>query len=317
MYDVVVVGAGVIGLTTALRLQRAGARVAVVAADPTELTTSSVAAAVWFPTGMRAEPDVVVWAERTFDELAGQAADGVPGVVMRPSRMLSRSSDPTPPWWGAAVVDLTRLDARQVPAPFEGGWAYTAPSIEMALYLPWLSRSLGTGCVVRRLRLGHLADVAGLAPVVVNATGLAARTLCADTELRPVRGQLTLVSNPGLQISVRDADNPAGYTYVHPRSHDVVLGGTFEEGRWDTTPCLHTSRAILRRCTALVPELAGARVIGHRVGLRPVRPSGIRLEVDPLVLPGGARLVHNYGHGGAGVTLAWGCAETATELALQ
>lgn len=97
MYDVVVVGAGIIGLTSALRAQQAGARVAVVTADPAERTTSSVAAAVWYPTGIRDAAPELEWARRTYEELRAQAADGVPGVTMRPVRMLSRSADETAP----------------------------------------------------------------------------------------------------------------------------------------------------------------------------------------------------------------------------
>jgi D-amino-acid oxidase len=313
VYDMVVVGAGIIGLTSALRAQEAGARVAVVTADPPERTTSSVAAAVWYPTGIRDGAPELEWARRTYQELASQAGGGVPGVTMRPARMLLRSAAATVPWWAAAVPDLGPLT---VSAPFAGGWGFTAPTVEMAVYLPWLCGQVGSGGVFRRLRISHLAEVAGLAPIVINATGLAARALCRDAAVRPVRGQLTIVSNPGLGCSVRDVDNPGGYTYVHPRTHDVVLGGSFEVGRWDTTPDPDIGRAIVRRCTELVPELVGARIIGHRVGLRPVREPRIRLEIDPVGLPGGARLVHNYGHGGAGVSLAWGCADAVTELAL-
>ena len=96
-----------------------------------------------------------------------------------------------------------------------------------------------------------------------------------------------------------------------------VLGGTFEIGEWDTTPSPATAAAILRRCTDLLPELAGAPVLGHRVGLRPFRDSGVRLEADPRPPGRIRRLVHNYGHGGVGVTLAWGCADAATTLVRQ
>jgi D-amino-acid oxidase len=148
---------------------------------------------------------------------------------------------------------------------------------------------------------------------VVNATGLAAGRLCADPAVFPARGHVVLVANPGLDVSVRDEGDPAGVTYVHPRSHDVVLGGTYEPGRWDVEPDPGDRAAILRRCTALVPELAGAPVIGERVGLRPGRRGGPRVEAEMV---GGGRVVHAYGHGGAGMTLAWGCADEIADLAL-
>ena len=103
-----------------------------------------------------------------------------------------------------------------------------------------------------------------------------------------------------------------GVTYIVPRSEDCVLGGTAEEGRWDTEPAPETAASILRRCAALEPRLGEAEVLEHRVGLRPGRPQ-VRLELQEL--PDGTPLVHNYGHGGSGVTISWGCAGEAAGLA--
>jgi D-amino-acid oxidase len=66
-------------------------------------------------------------------------------------------------------------------------------------------------------------------------------------------------------------------------------------------------RAIIARCTEVVGELAGAEVLGEKVGLRPARHGGPRVERE-------GRIVHAYGHGGAGMTLSWGCAEEITRL---
>jgi D-amino-acid oxidase len=96
-------------------------------------------------------------------------------------------------------------------------------------------------------------------------------------------------------------------TYVIPRTHDVVLGGTDDDGDWSRTPSPEVADDILRRATALVPEVAKARVVRHKVGLRPARPE-VRLERVGDV-------IHCYGHGGAGVTLSWGCADEVLRLA--
>ncbi|MFB6393733.1 FAD-dependent oxidoreductase [Polymorphospora lycopeni] len=313
MTDVVIVGAGVVGLTSALRLQQAGARVLVLTADDPADTVSRVAAAVWYPTHTDGSARMLERAHRTFDEYADQAARGVPGVVMRPTRMLLRAPAPADPWWAPATRDFTA--DRDVPAPYTGRWRFTVPGVEMGPYLEWLAERLvaGGGRLARR-RLARLADVADLAPVVVNASGLGARTLAADPAVHPARGRIVVVANPGLHVSVRDEDDPAGITYVHPRSRDVVLGGTFEPDAYDTGPDDAASAAIVARCTALVPELAGAPVLARLAGLRPARHGGPRVEADPVGLPGGVRLVHNYGHGGAGMTLAWGCADEVVSL---
>ncbi|MFI2609423.1 FAD-dependent oxidoreductase [Kitasatospora sp. NPDC018619] len=309
--DVVVVGSGIIGLTTAVRLQEKGFRVVVVTADGPLSTTSAVAAAVWFPVATGTDQRVADWSATAFAEFARQAGQGVPGVSMRSTRMLAHERQPEGlPWWGHAVPDLRRLTAAERGPACADGWSFTAPAVEMPLYLPWLlGRFVDNGGEIVHRRLDVLDQARVWAPVVVNATGIGARQLCEDRAVHPVRGQLVLVRNPGLPSSTRIQDDPSGYTYVHPRSTDVVLGGTFEPDDWNTAPDPATAEAILARCTAHVPELRGARVIDHVVGLRPARHGGPRLEAD-----GDGRTVHTYGHGGAGVTLSWGCADAAAAL---
>lgn len=296
MTDVTVIGAGIIGMTAAVRLQQRGARVTVVSdADALE-TVSAVAAAVWYPTHTDPEPRLQRWAEQSYAEFLRQAEAGVPGVLLRRTRMLIRADLP---WW--APPDAT-TSAPEL--------CFTAPLAEMDIYLPWLrNRIIAAGGRFVRRHVEHLPALLTRTPVVVNATGLGA----ADPDLFPVRGQIVVVANPGLEESVRDEDNPAGITYVHPRRHDVVLGGTFEQGREDLEPDLRERAAIIARCTALVPQLRGARVLSDRVGLRPARRGGPRVEA--VNIPEG-RIVHAYGHGGAGMTMSWGCADEVARLAL-
>jgi D-amino-acid oxidase len=133
-----------------------------------------------------------------------------------------------------------------------------------------------------------------------------------DLSVYPVRGQIVRVTNPGITMSVRDEFHPAGRAYVHPRSGDCILGGTLDEHQWDTRPDPATAAAIIARCAEIVPAIADATVIEHLAGLRPGRPQ-VRLEEESAG-NGGPRTVHNYGHGGAGITLSWGCAEHVTRI---
>jgi D-amino-acid oxidase len=287
--DVIVVGGGIIGLTAAVRLGAAGADVQVWSpVDPLD-TVSAVAAAVWYPAHTDYDPRVLRWARDSYDEFLRQAAAGVPGVLLRPTRNLGAATEM--PWWAPAGASLVDGEVR-----------FAAPLAEMADYLPWLAAQVR---LVRR-RVDRLDEAFAQAPVVVNATGLAARELAGDPAVHPARGQIVLVANPGLQTSVRTEG-----TYVHPRRRDVVLGGTYQEDDWNITVDPATREAILLGCRALVPALAGVPVVGERVGLRPARRGGPRVEAVPAA---GGTIVHAYGHGGAGMTLSWGCADEIVRL---
>lgn len=302
-----VVGAGVVGLSCAVRLREAGIRADVVADAFGPATTSAAAAALWYP--YRADPPerVTGWAARTREELERLATDPATGVVLRDGVEYVRE-DAGEPWWAAAVPGLAWVDGG--PAGCVGGWSFRAPVADTGRYLNWLAARLtGLGGTLRRQRVRSVAQVRADADVIVLATGIGARELPGDPTLIPVRGQVVRVRAPGVQRWVLDEGHPDGLVYVVPRIDDVVCGGVDEPGAEspDTDP--DTARRIMARCSDTVGELVGAEVLDHAVGLRPYRPS-VRLERDPAD-PG---VVHCYGHGGAGVTLSWGCADEVTAL---
>ncbi|MEN3279080.1 MAG: D-amino-acid oxidase [Solirubrobacteraceae bacterium] len=121
-----------------------------------------------------------------------------------------------------------------------------------------------------------------------------------------VGGQIVRVAAPDVTEWLVDQRDPDRLVYVVPRERDVVLGGTAQEGDEDREPDPATTEAIRARCAELVPAVRDAPIVSVAVGLRPARPS-VRLEAE-------SRVVHCYGHGGAGVTLAWGCAVEVAAL---
>ncbi len=304
MARVIVVGAGVVGLTCAVRLLEQGHRVDVLARDLPLETTSAVAAALWYP--YRAYPfeRVTAWSAATYTELVTLAEDDRTGVVLRQGTEVLRTRTPDP-WWSSAVPTLTRVT--ELPGGFADGWSFEAPVVEMPVYLRWLvGRVEALGGTLTRMALASLPGGPGV-EVVVDAAGMGARLLAGDATVTPVRGQVVYVDQVGLDRWWLDAEEP---TYVVPRSRDIVVGGTGEDGEWDRKPDPAVARRILDRAGELVPELRRARVRGHRVGLRPAR-ARVRLETE---LRGETRVVHCYGHGGAGVTLSWGCADEVAAL---
>jgi D-amino-acid oxidase len=305
MARVVVVGAGVVGLSCAVRLLETGHRVDVLARDLPLETTSAVAAAIWYPYRAFPYERVTDWSASTYQELGRLAEREGTGVSMRHGMEYHRKAT-ADPWWRDAVPTLTRVSA--LAPPYVDGWSFVAPVVEMPVYLRWLTgRVASLGGTLTRMALGTLPRHP---EVVVDAAGLGARLLAGDEAVQPVRGQVVYVEQVGLDRWTLDGAVP---TYVVPRSEDIVVGGTDEEGDWSRTPDPDTAKQILERAVELVPELARAKVLGHRVGLRPARPA-VRLEVEEPRPGTAARIVHCYGHGGAGVTLSWGCADEVAAL---
>ena len=305
MGRVTVVGAGVVGLSCALRLLEAGHRVDVLARDLPRETVSAVAAAIWYPYRAWPEDRVLAWGRTAYAEFTRIAQHDDSGVVLRDGTEVVAAREERP-WWAEAVPDLR--ETVEVPAGYDGGWAFTAPVVEMPVYLGWLAdRVQDAGGSITRLNLQGLPRTGDGGPdAVVDCSGIGARFLAADLTVHPVQGQVVLVEQVGLERWWLDNTSAEGPTYVVPRSRDIVVGGTDVEGEWSRTPSPEVAAAILRRALRLVPALTGAEVLGHKVGLRPARPE-VRLERVGDV-------VHCYGHGGAGVTLSWGCADEVVAL---
>lgn len=303
MSRVIVVGAGVVGLTCAVRLLEAGHRVDVLARDLPLETTSAVAAAIWYPYRALPQDRVAAWSATSYAAFEALASVPEVGVAMVEGAEVFRERT-VDPWWAAAVPKLAR--ETRLPDGYADGWTFATPVVEMPVYLGWLrARVDELGGTLTRLNLRELPEPSATgADLVVNAAGLGARLLASDQSVVPVRGQVVYVEQVGLKRWWLDS---AGPTYVVPRSRDIVVGGTDIEGEWSRTPSAEVAESILTRARLLVPELDGARVLRHKVGLRPVRPA-VRLEREGDV-------IHCYGHGGAGVTLSWGCADEVVALA--
>ncbi|WP_250006770.1 FAD-dependent oxidoreductase [Actinoplanes sp. M2I2] len=307
MTSVSIIGGGVLGLTVAHELAARGFGVTVIAAQGHREAVSSVAAAIWFPHDVTPTPRVLASAEVTYRRLVALAGDPSTGVRLRHGTVVHRTPDPDLSWVPAVPGGAAPADA---PPPGASGVRCLLPLVVTDAYLGWLHREVQSlGVRFESRTVARLDEVAGDAVVVAAGLGSAA-LLGGDDEVYPIRGQVVRLSNPGLTDWLLDDENPAGLTYVVPRDHDVVCGGTGDVGSWDETIDPDVEAGILARATELVPELAGQAVLSRAVGLRPARTS-VRLEP----VPGhGRTVIACYGHGGAGFTLSWGEAAEVVNL---
>jgi D-amino-acid oxidase len=314
---IVVVGAGVSGLTSALCLAEAGWPVRIWAAALPQQTTSAVAGAVWAPPRpAERAAKTLGWTEyslRTFRELADDPGSG---VRMAPALAVGELTAPEAMSSAAALIpDLRPAEPADIPDGFGVGFRATMPMIDMPDYLGYLTRRLAAaGCEIEEHPVRSLAEAADAAPIVINCAGLGAGALTGDDTLRPLFGQHVVLTNPGLQQLFLEFNGGPEWTCYFPHPHRVVCGGISIPGRWDTTPDPDLTERILHRCRRVEPRLGGAEVIETITGLRPDRPL-VRVEAEPLGGPRGRALcIHNYGHGGNGVTLSWGCARDVVRL---
>lgn len=332
--EILVLGCGVSGLSCGVRLLEAGHGVRIWARALPPDTTSNAAAAVWYPYRAFPEDKVTRWGAAAYTEFARLAA--VPEAGVRMAEVLDLKPAPVAhPWWVAAVVGFRHARPEELPPGYTDGYALDAPVIDTSVYLAWLRarfEALGGAIEVRAVR--DPAEAFAVCPVVVNCTGLGARELVGDRDIHAGRGQVARIRANGFRRVLLDDDGPNALAYIVPRGRDIVLGGVDKDGdeRLEADP--ETTTGILRRCAGLVEhfdaafaaslralaegrggappaETSPAEITSIGVGLRPVR-STVRLERE-RVAPD-RWLLHDYGHGGAGVTLSWGCADEVVQL---
>jgi D-amino-acid oxidase len=308
---VLVLGAGVSGLTVAMRLVEADYSVRVLTDRLPWQTTSAVAGAIWGPY-VCSDPRVLAWSMATRDEFERIAKEEGSGVQMVPG--LEASTDNVePPMWTKHLPDFERCPPGSLSGGFVTGWRYSAPVIDMPVHLRYLTQRLeswGVRIELLDAPLMSLAEIQGEADIVVNCTGLGARDLVPDPTVYPTWGQLVVVENPGIEGFFSDYPESATPTYFMSQGDSVVLGGVIAPHVSRPEPEMEIAKQIIARCAAIEPSLATATVREHRVGERPCR-SLVRLE---RVEVNDTILIHNYGHGGSGITIAWGCADSVLNL---
>lgn len=311
---VLVVGAGVSGLTCAVRLLERGHEVVVAADRPPDRTVSAVAGALWYlPRGELLDERAIRWARTSYDRFLQMTGEA--GIILRESIELLRADRDLDVLREALPGFRMARSDELLAGATDGFVAGPLPVVTMESYLAWLVRRVRTGGRFLVRRFVHITEIvevarAGRFDAIVNAAGLGARELVRDRSLTPVRGQLIRLEPVGLDRVVLDEEHPGGVVYLLPRRDDLVCGGIRAVGEESEELDRAIERSILERCERIEPRVRTARRLSRAAGVRPGR-GAVRVELDEV---GGMPVVHDYGHGGNGVTLSWGCADDVAAL---
>lgn len=351
-----VIGGGVSGLTTALALAERDVPSVVVTEALAPNVTSIVAGALWEwpPAVCGYHHDAFSlerskgWCMTSFREFEKIAEDRTSGAYIRPSYFYFRNRVEE----NAFHLEKMQEIARHVPGFVRGAhlikehgvnqdiglvdaYGHLAPMVDTDVYMGWLLkrvRQAGIEVIIEKIS-GRLKDTEQAlkqrfgASVIVNCAGLGSQELAGEP-MYPLRGALVRLVNDGTRmprlrqshcVSHDNVTSENEIVFILPRGDDrIVLGALAEKDQWGKDIDLDNYqpvRDIYDRCTRFLPALKALPLDEAepvRVGLRPFRQGNVRLEAVP-----GSGVIHNYAHGGAGVTFSWGCArEVASHVGL-
>lgn len=322
-----ILGSGVSALTTALTLTRAGRSVVIYSEPIAAPPASAVAPAMFTPYSPSDSPEFRRRTELSYQAFSKLAADPATGIRLGELReYIYNPTTPAPAW----LDSLLQSRSLQAQPPIRRATTSRRPHIDMDRYLPWLRAQLAAAGARFEpfLALSFESIFARGHATIINCTGLGSRSLAADPLLKAMHGQVLHVPNDiGLTYSLHD-DAPGGLVaYVFTFGDRLILGGSFELNREGPETDESSLAAIVDRCRNLL------RLDGHprwanvartrtevRAAPRPCRgPADIheQIRLEREERSDGRAIIHNYGHGRTGVTLSWGCAREAAELAVQ
>lgn len=308
--SVAIIGAGVSGLTCGVVFAERGYRTAIFAKETARQTASGVAAAVWFPYDAEPLEKVIPWALQTLAVLADLVRVPGSGVSMIELRQFSRTREIQIPDWGIPLG--ASAVATGLWPVFKSGFSLRVPLMDTTIYLDYLTNRFqkADGEINGNVCFQKLEEIDRTFDLVINCAGIGARDLVQDVDLEPHRGQVAIVPKiENFSCAIVCDDTPL--MYAIPRTNDCVFGGT-NDLSFDLAADPATTNQIVAECSRVL-NIDKPNVLAERVGLRPFRRSGVRLERGEL--RDGGTVIHNYGHGGSGFTLSWGCAREVLDLA--
>ena len=320
---IAIIGAGIIGLTTALEAQGVGYRDVTIYSDKKPLqTTSAKAGAVFEPyrPGNMGTQEMLSYLKvglKKYEEIITKNSESRTG--MRHHDHYSTSTKllvPSEISFLPAFDKWKLITSSNIPGGYKSAIFFESiPFVDPTKALPWLLRKfIKAGGKIKYLKhkIDDLEKFVKEIPqnIIFNCTGLGAKKLLDDKELRPMRGQIIIINNKFHDWSVLGDD---GF-YVFPRRTETILGGTTEIDEWEEETTAGAMERIFTNAKRVIPKLRKKDILRVYAGLRPYRASGAKIALNKV---SGKKHVQSIGFGGSGWTFCWGAAERAVLLAVD
>ncbi|CAK1542367.1 unnamed protein product [Leptosia nina] len=317
---IIVLGAGINGITCTLKIKEKYPNydVTLIGAQFSPKTTGDGSGGLWYPYLCGTTPEYLIrkWGLETYELLLKLWREGGYGISLQPIYVMYRKEPKPAPEWTKKVFGYTEFDRRQLDyfnnlfcVNYVAGNTFNTFVVNPSTLINRFEQQLDDLKVkrvqgsVKSLRNPFLSNY----DVVVNCTGLGAREIVPDDRVIPIRGQILKVDAPWVFHTIQDINT--GH-YIIPNDTFCVMGGTGQTNNFSTAVDDKDTDFIVKGCYTMIPTLKSAKTLSYFVGLRPGRDE-IRIEAEKI---NGKTYIHNYGHGGSGFTLFWGCGNTVLQL---
>lgn len=306
---ITVIGSGIIGLTSAIALSKKGHDVSILTKELSRNTLSHKVGAIWFPFEIHPQEKAIHWGAKAYsyyqsDIIRGNGLSFIPFTVVTTQKSNTEWVNHMP------KGSVREANPSELPIGADSAYIATVPLAEPPLYLPYLEKECKKlGISITQGTIQSLEEMATLNELIINCTGLGAKPLCQDELLKPMRGQILRSKPIPNSTSAVNSTQSGGLSYLICRSSDAIIGGTDYIDDWNLDVDPKDTEFILSRITESGIAKAKPEIIEELVGLRP-RRTKVRFEYDQVY----QNIFHNYGHGGAGFTVGWGCALELSNL---
>src|SRR5258705_2524815 len=229
---VLILGAGVSGLSTGVLLLQNDYKVTIWAKELPPYTTSNQAAAVWYPFICGPKEKATTWARDTIQHFKKEVPFSLSGCKQTTVVEVFDKKAPEP-WWKDSLDSYKTISKKKLPKNYIDGYEINGIVMDTDQYMEYLVetfKKLG-GKIIKK-EISDIKEAFNQYKLIVNCTGLGSRRLFGDSSVYPTRGQIVKIKPNGFDYSLFEQEGPNSLAYIIPRLKDIVLGGTAQDHNW-------------------------------------------------------------------------------------